>query len=188
MLALKIGQPSLVPALHSSLGLAASASAAAPSQVQKHQTAIESHGGYTRASQWDPSPPSVQAQTEIKKWWGNRLGAHIKYHTKREKQELATHHVRDRDEVFLDPQPNGANAGDLRLNKLIWWLNNLGVQPSPDQQLFFVHFVNVKGTANAWLSRLQTLTFFLRVRISKRPMRASQKSIVKIGTNHVSEL
>ncbi len=139
LLALKIGQPSLAPALSSSS--AVSAAAAAPSPVQDHRTSIESNGGFHRASQWDPSPPPVRAQAEIKRWWSNRLSSHIKYHTKREKQELAAHQVRDRDEVFLDPQPSTANAGDLRLNKLKWWLNNLGVQRSPDQALFHESFI-----------------------------------------------
>ncbi len=134
MLALKIGQPSLVPAVHSSVAaLNASAAAAAPvAPVQDKRFGIESNG-YTRASQWEPAPPSAAAQTQIGAWWGKRLNAHIKYHTKREKQELAAKQVRDRDEVFLDPHSTTASAGDARLNKLAWWLNNLGVQRSPDQ-------------------------------------------------------
>ncbi len=141
MLALKIGQPSLIPALHSSSQAAAASSAAvAAVPIQDNRFGIESNG-HTRASQWDPAPPSAQAQVKIGEWWGKRLNAHIKYHTKREKQELAARQVRDRDEVFLDPQPNTANEGDLRLNKLQWWLNNLGVQRSPDQALFHKHFI-----------------------------------------------
>ncbi len=132
MLALKIGQPSLVPALHSSSTAASSAAAAAPAP-QNNDNLIQSNGGYYRASQWEPAPPTAVAQRQIGDWWGKRLGAHIKYHAKREKQELAARLVRDRDDVFLDPQPSTANEGDLRLNKLQWWLNNLGVQRSPDQ-------------------------------------------------------
>jgi hypothetical protein len=136
MLALKIGQPSLTPALHSSAAAASSASAsaaAAASPSPDQRGGIESTGGLIRGSQWEGAPPSTLAQKRIGEYWGKRIGAHIKFHTKREKQELAARQVRDRDEVFLDPQPSTANEGDLRLNKLQWWLNNLGVQRSPDQ-------------------------------------------------------
>ena len=143
---LKIGQPSLQPAVHSSVAAAAAASArpaAAPIPAADHKfNCIETSGGFYRESQWHGSPPSASGQASIKNFWSNRLGAHIKYHTKREQQEHNAKQVRERDEVYMDPQPNRGNAGDLRLQKLQWWLNNLGVLRSPDQQLFHVHFTN----------------------------------------------
>jgi hypothetical protein len=74
------------------------------------------------------------------KWWNARCTDHIKFHTKREENELRTMTVRDRDEVYLDADANKGCEGDLRLNRLNYYLNNLGVQRSPDQQLFHKHF------------------------------------------------
>jgi len=76
------------------------------------------------------------------KWWSNRINAHIKYHARREAQELATKQVRERSVVYMDLTSKKASQGDTRLNKLGWWLNNLGVQRSPDQTLFHKHFTD----------------------------------------------
>jgi len=76
------------------------------------------------------------------KWWGNRIAAHIKYHAKREAQELAAKQVRERSVVYMDLTSKKSSLGDGRLNKLNFWLNNLGVQRSPDQTLFHKHFTN----------------------------------------------
>ena len=89
------------------------------------------------------SPQRNEApQRPLGKWWGNRLTAHIKFHAKREAQERMTVQVRERSEVYMDPSSNKTSMGDMRLNKLNWWLNNLGVQRSPDQALFHKHFTN----------------------------------------------
>lgn len=58
------------------------------------------------------------------KWWNARCTDHIKYHTKREEKELNTMMVRDRDEVYMNADENTGCEGDLRLNRLNYYLNN----------------------------------------------------------------
>ena len=72
-------------------------------------------------------------QRPLGKYWGHRLAAHIKFHKKRETQEHAMVQVRERAQVFMDPSSSKTCEGDLRVNKLNFWLNNLGIQRSPDQ-------------------------------------------------------
>jgi hypothetical protein len=55
------------------------------------------------------------------------------YHTKRETKERDSQQLRTRDVVHMDPIQGRSCNGDMRLKKLQWWLNNLGVQRSPDQ-------------------------------------------------------
>lgn len=74
------------------------------------------------------------------KWWNAKCADHIKYHTTREKNQLNALTLRDRDEVCINPDTHKGCPGDLRLNRLNYYLNNLGVQRSPDQQLFHKHF------------------------------------------------
>ena len=80
------------------------------------------------AAQRNEEPPRP-----LGKWWSNRINAHIKYHARREAQELAAKQVRERSVVYMDLTSKQATQGDARLNKLGFWLNNLGVQRSPDQ-------------------------------------------------------
>lgn len=58
------------------------------------------------------------------KWWNAKCADHIKYHTKREENQLNALTLRDRDEVCINPDTHKGCAGDLRLNRLNYYLNN----------------------------------------------------------------
>lgn len=59
-------------------------------------------------------------------FWLKRCDAHTKLHKRREEQEIQAKLVRPRHEVFMDLTARKSCGGDMRLNKLNWWLNNLG--------------------------------------------------------------
>lgn len=91
----------------------------------------------------DNNQPGSSIQPRIPgEHWIKSINQHIHFHKKREKKEASSQVLRTRDEVYMDPMQGKACNGDLRLKKLQWWLNNLGVQRSPDQVLFHKAFTN----------------------------------------------
>ena len=101
----------------------------------QHAPAIQQAAAATSAvaAQATTTHRNEAPQRPLGKYWGHRLKAHIKFHTKRETQEQAMVQVRERAQVFMDPSSSKTCEGDLRVNKLNFWLNNLGIQRSPDQ-------------------------------------------------------
>jgi hypothetical protein len=76
------------------------------------------------------------------KYWLQRVKWHTKQQLRLEKEQHARLRIRNRKEVYMDPLTSGSCTGDMRLSKLNWWLNNLGIQRSPDQAMFHWHFTN----------------------------------------------
>lgn len=97
---------------------------------------------HLESSSRSSSAPNHSRRIPVGTFWANRISAHIRYHTKREENELSARQIRTRDVVFMDPMSDRSSNGDARLAKLQWWLNNLGVLRSPDQALFHKHFTN----------------------------------------------
>jgi hypothetical protein len=74
--------------------------------------------------------------------WSKCMDRHIKFHRRREEQVLASRQIKDRGEAEMDPMRRTATSGDQKLELLEWWLNNMGVERSPDQRLFHRYFIN----------------------------------------------
>jgi len=70
------------------------------------------------------------------------INTHLKLAQRREDVRVRSLQLRGRGEVWMDPVQQRKCNGDLRLDKLNWWLNNLGVERSPDQVLFHRTFTD----------------------------------------------
>jgi hypothetical protein len=64
----------------------------------------------------------------------------INSHNREQAQERARRCIRSRLDVASEPNPNAYCLGDQRLRKLRYYLNNMGLQRSPDQINFHAHF------------------------------------------------
>ena len=72
--------------------------------------------------------------------WIKRCIYHAKIHKKREENEIKARHVKLRRDVYMNPLAEKKCDGDLKYQKLLWWLNNMCIQRSPDQVLFHKWF------------------------------------------------
>jgi hypothetical protein len=96
---------------------------------------------------------SSQPQCKLKQpadYWQLKLKAHIIYHRNREKEEASAKTIRCRKDVFMDNEDMVRNDAKKRLEKLSWWLNNIGdpakpdsiIRRSPDQMKFHQSFTD----------------------------------------------
>ena len=102
-------------------------------QLQHAPSLLQAAAASARPAQAATAHRNETEQRPLGKYWGHRLTAHIKFHTKREAQEHAAVQVRERGQVFMDMSSSKRCEGDLRVDKLNFWLNGLGIQRSPDQ-------------------------------------------------------
>ena len=93
------------------------------------------------------TPPPPVANTACRKprnsqFWETKLKAHVFHHRRREETEKATKQIRTRGEVSLNRTSAAACEGDVRFEKLQYWLNHMPMKRSPDQVKFHKAFTN----------------------------------------------